>query len=128
MATYLFPYRTASFSKVVVGQIALEIAFDTAPLRSMCEDQDTAKLMIGDGPAEILKHRLADLRAAVSITDIVVGNARILDGSDNMLIDLCEGCRITLRANHVNKPVKKDGKLDWTKVTRVKILSVGVVQ
>lgn len=106
----------------------MEIAFDSLALRSMCEDQDEAKRIIGDGPSQSLRHRLADLHAARSVVDIVVGNPRTLDGSENMRIDLCEGYCISMRANHVDRPVTVDGNLDWLRVTRIKILSVGVIQ
>lgn len=76
--------------------------------------------------AEILKRRLADLRAATSIEDLLAGQPRELDGSDgqHMVIDLRDGYRIIFCANHPKNPITENGDLDWAKVSRVKILQI----
>lgn len=109
-----FPRRTGT----------LEIAFSSIALRTICESEANATHKLGPKVAEVLKHRLADLRAATSVMDLVVGRPRILEDSDHqrMTVDLCDGFRIIFSANHPNKPVSETGELDWTKVSRIKIL------
>jgi proteic killer suppression protein len=104
----------------------LELAFDSESLRTICESEAYAKRELGSKIAEILKHRLADLCAATSIKDLVAGNPRILDGTDNqqMVVDLSDSHRIVFCANHPNKPEAETGKLDWLKVSRIKILGI----
>ena len=104
----------------------LELAFANKPLRQLCENEAHAKHELSPTVAEILKHRLADLRAAISVKDLVAGNPRRLHGADHqhMAIDLCDGYRIVFCANHPNNPVVESGELDWSKVSRVKILRI----
>jgi hypothetical protein len=105
----------------------LELAFDSKTLRDICESDDHARRELGLKVAEILKHRLADLRAATSIYDVVVGNPRLIDDTEYqyMAIDLCDSHRMVFSANHLNNPIAESGKLDWSKVRRIKILRIG---
>lgn len=101
----------------------MELAFDSRALRTMCESETVAKRNLGTKVAETLKHRLGDLRAATSINEVIVGQPRLLD-AEQMVIDLCDGYHIIFSANHPKKPISEDGALDWTKVSRVKILRI----
>ena len=77
--------------------------------------------------AEILKHRLADFRAAKSPLDILAGNRRVLreGGRERMVVDLRDDYWIEFSANHPNNPETETGDVDWTKVGRIKILRIG---
>ena len=103
----------------------MELAFDSRALRTICESETAARRDLGTKVAETLKHRLGDLRAATSIHELLVGRPRLLDASnEQMVIDLCDGYEIVFSANHPKKPLTDDGTLDWTKVSRVKILRI----
>ncbi len=103
----------------------MELAFDSRALRTICESETIARRNLGTKVAEILKHRLGDLRAATSINEVIVGEPRLLDAAnEQMVIDLFDGYQIIFSANHPKKPVLGDGALDWTKVSRVKILRI----
>jgi proteic killer suppression protein len=104
----------------------LELAFESKSLRTLCESEAHAKRKLGPTVAEVLKHRLADLRAATSVKDLLVGLPRVLDGTDHqhMVIDLYDHYRVVFCANHPNNPVAESGKLDWPKVSRIKILRI----
>ena len=104
----------------------MELAFNAKHLRTICESEDDAKKELGETVAEVLKRRLADLRAAVSVMDLVAGHPRTLDGdeSDHMILNLRDGYFIVFAANHVNNPTKESGQLDWASVTRIKILRI----
>ena len=105
----------------------MEIAFESRKLRSLCEDNEGAERQLGPIVAEALRHRLADLRAAVSISDLVVGNPRLLDCGESakLIIDLYDDVIITLKANHPENPVTEQGQQDWSQVIRIKVVHVG---
>ena len=115
------------FQGLFNGGQTLELAFHTKALRTICENEERARAILGPSAAEILKHRLADLRAATSVKDLLAGQPRLLDGTDNqqMVLDLCEGRQLVFCANHLNNPADKDGKLDWPSISRIKILRIG---
>lgn len=104
----------------------MELAFDTKELRALCESELQAKLELGPRIADALKHRLADIRAAKAPKDLVAGRPRALGdtGTEYMTLELCEGWRIVLGANHPSNPMLESGRLDWSKVSRVKILRI----
>lgn len=103
----------------------MELAFQSKELRIICESEAEAQRALGPAVAEALTHRLADLRAAKSPGDLLVGRPHILDGAGNIAIDLGEGHRMTFCANHPNNPVTANGILDWPKISRVKIMGIG---
>lgn len=74
----------------------------------------------------VLKRRLADLRASASIRDVVLGNIREMPGTSGrtMHLDLGDGFRLVLEANHTNYTFSDDGRVDWSEVNRVKIIAV----
>jgi hypothetical protein len=104
----------------------LELAFDSKLLRTICENDEHAKRQLGRSVAEILKHRLADLRAAASPKDLVAGRPRVLHGGDRqyMAVDLPDGYRVVFSANHAKNPMTETGDLDWARVGRIKILNI----
>lgn len=117
------------FWKLLQGhKLILDLAFATKTLRNICEKEEEAIQKFGPNVAEALKHRLADLRASISIKDIVVGSPRIRNYDpyhESMIINLSEGCSMIFCANHPNNPTNPDGNIDWLKVSRIKILQIG---
>jgi toxin HigB-1 len=105
---------------------SLQLAFESKQLRTVCEDEVQAKGELGETVAKTLKHRLADLRAATSVKDLVAGKPRLLPEpeANNMAVDLCEGRRFVFTANHVSNPTTPENNLDWSRVTRIKILRI----
>jgi plasmid maintenance system killer protein len=113
------PSRTQRFS-------ALQLAFESKSLRTLCESDAQARLELGDAVAEILKHRLADIRAANSAKDLLAGRPRELDGPDSqhMSLDLCNDYRIVFKANHTKNPTTETDRINWSKVNRIKIVRI----
>ena len=105
---------------------SLQLAFESKPLRTICESGDQAKNDLGEIVAETLKHRLADLLAATSVQELVAGRPRVLPESQgkNMAVDLCDGRRLVFTANHPSNPMTQDNNLDWSRVTRIRILRI----
>lgn len=104
----------------------LELAFDTRRLRTICENEATANEELGVEVASTLRHRLADLCAVRTLKDLIVGRPRVLDDMDGqvMVIDLYDGYQLVFCANHVNNPRTGSGKVDWVRVSRIKILRI----
>ena len=104
----------------------MQLAFHSAWLRTICESERIAKGELGGAAAEVLKHRLADMTAATSVSDLVAGRPRVLEGTprDQMAVELCEGYVITFVANHTKNPITEPGDMDWKRVNRIKILRI----
>jgi hypothetical protein len=104
----------------------MEIAFQTKSLRDLCESRDKLRRQFGDHMGENITTRLADLRAASTIHDVVIGNPREVtrDGRPTMTLDLQDGHVIVFCANHLKMPLHPDSSIDWTAVSRIKILGI----
>ena len=104
----------------------MELAFATRFIREICENESTATREFGKEVTGKLKRRLADLRAATAVEDLVVGHPREIDarGFGRFAIDLCEGYYIVFAANHADIPMVESGGVNWSKVSRVKILKI----
>lgn len=104
----------------------LEIAFATKKLRHLCESEEAARSSLGSGVAEKLKARLADLRAASCVKDLVAGRPRHLAGRrpTSLGINLSDGWRFVICANHNDVPQLKSGAVDWARVNRVKVVDI----
>lgn len=100
------------------------LSFDTLPLREVCENEDAAIKEYGSNAARLLRTRLADLRAYETVGDIMVGHPREINcGENSYAVNLGENYQLVFCANHINVPMV-DGKVDWSKVTRIKILKI----
>jgi hypothetical protein len=104
----------------------MEIAFATKLIREICEGESAATRTFGIPVTGKLKRRLADLRAATSVKDLVVGRPRKIDGGGDFkfAIDLCRGYFMVCAVNHVNVPMLDSSDVNWSKVSRVKILKI----
>lgn len=104
----------------------MEIAFQTRSLRDVCESDEKLKRQFGDRTAESIKTRLADLRAAASIQDVVSGNPRKItrDGKPLMILELDGGRVVAFCPNHLRMPLRPDGLVDWVAIYRIRILSI----
>ena len=105
----------------------LQLAFETLCLRTICEQDIESRNSLGKPVADALHNRLADLRAATSINDLPAGNPRtvVMGDAEQLVMDLGEGQEIVLAPNHPNDPRKTSGILDWSAVTRVKVVRIG---
>jgi toxin HigB-1 len=104
----------------------LTLAWESQSVRSICEDENHAQRELGAKVAEKLKHRLADLSSATSVRDLLVGRPRIADAEHGrqMLVDLADGYEMLFEVNHPKPPVYAMGGIDWSRVTRVKIMDI----
>ena len=101
------------------------IAFDTKKLREICEDDAVAVKELGSPAAEALRQRLADLRAAESISDLLVGNPRTSGAENvNLTIDLTATAR-TIWSQNQTTPLRTPlGDIDWKRTGRVRLVEI----
>ena len=105
----------------------LEIAFETRSLRNLCEQEARAKAEFDAPVADYLKRRLADMRAAATVLDLPAGRLQEVTelGVQAMAVDLKEDFQLIFCSNHPNQPTTEIGRVDWAKVSRIKILRIG---
>lgn len=104
----------------------LEISFAGKSLRSLCENSAKAEAAFGIEAAVRLQRRLADLRAATSVKELVQGSyAQKKEGLGNELtFDLGGGFTMWITPNHMVMPELRTGKTDWKRVRRIKIIKI----
>lgn len=101
------------------------LAFDTEELRTICEDDDAAESQLGAEIAEVLRTRVADLRAADTYGDLLAGRPRLVgDRNEVLRLDLARGYCMNLAPNHSAERVDDAGSLDWGRVTRIRLLGI----
>jgi toxin HigB-1 len=93
----------------------LELAFANRALRQLCENEITAERQLGAKASIKLQHRLADLRAASSVKDVVIGSLEYNEASKpaEVAMDICDGCRLTFCPNHNIVPELDSGRINW---------------
>lgn len=104
----------------------MELSFEQKSLRHLCEDQSTAERELGEPTATKLRARLADFRAIERINELPVGNPQIYGNpaEARMSIDLGSNYKLIFCANHNKVPIANSGNVDWSRVSRIRILGV----
>ena len=83
---------------------------------------------LGMKVAAMLRERLADIEVAKSVLELPAGRPREIAGNPlpRYAVDLADGYRLVLGANHNDVPMLKKGGVDWKNVSRVKVLKIEV--
>jgi toxin HigB-1 len=105
-------------------------SFLSKEIREVCENEQIAKKMLGSEIAEKLQNRLADIVSANFVTDLLAGNPMLIRGTSQTYfkLDLTSNCQIRFTSNHNKPPLNNQGKIDWSKVRRIKILEISQTQ
>ena len=104
----------------------MELAFGTKQLRTVCEEDTAAEVAYGLSVSGQLRRRLADLRAARSLVELVVGRPTVDPTDEHVLIvDLCDGFVLRLRVNHLDPPRDQVAAIEWGRVRRLQVVSIG---
>lgn len=87
------------------------------------------RVAFGKPLAERLQQRLAELRAADTLEDISrLPPARChelsQDRKGQLAIDLVHPKRLIFEPDHNPLPYKSDGGLDWSNVTRIRVIEI----
>jgi hypothetical protein len=110
-----------------VGRLTVVVlAFASLSLRALCEDAAQADTELGLAAGQALRRRVADLRAATSPSDLIVGKPCVVhDGNHEVMsLSLDDDFRVKLVANHAKNPRTTENQIDWAKVSRIKIVEI----
>jgi proteic killer suppression protein len=104
----------------------LDIVFKTSKLRKQCNSFNKARRSFGDSGAKKLMQRLAEIRAAENLQQLMrlpAPRCHPLTGDLGGLfsVDLDHPYRLLFEPAHEPLPVDEDGSLDYSRVTRVRI-------
>jgi proteic killer suppression protein len=103
----------------------MELLFKTQMLRTICEEEARAVSMLGVEAADRLRSRLADLRAAGTVSDLVAGNPSFSgDRNSELRIRLDDEHDIFCRPNHATPPTDSAGLIDWPRVHRLQVVEI----
>lgn len=104
----------------------MELAFETAALRRVCESDVEARKCYPEGTADELQARLADMRAAMSAADLVAGRPSVdLRPPASIRFRLDGGYELVCVGNHPAPPLTQDGLVDLNRVRRVRVVTIG---
>jgi proteic killer suppression protein len=107
----------------------MEIYFISRKLQSVCNSEKEMRARFGKPLAERLQQRLAELKAAETLEDIRrLPPARCHELSQNrkgqLVVDLVQPKRLIFEPDHNPVPRKPDGGLDWSHVTRIRVIEI----
>lgn len=107
----------------------MELTFVSEIVRTVCYDDDKAKEMLGVPVALALKGRLADMRAAEFVSELVAGvpGEFSLEGNPAFKLNLSTQHLLIFCSGHGNPPRFDDGRIDWDQVSRVKLVKIGPI-
>ena len=104
------------------------ILFADKSLEKACNNKAVLKKKYGTNQAVKILNRLADIQAAhnLDIMRSLPGRCHELTGNMKgyLALDLVQPYRLIFEPSNSPIPLKKDGGLDWTKVTEIKIIKI----
>jgi hypothetical protein len=104
----------------------MELAFETLELRCVCESDTEARKRFPAGTAGQLHDRLADMRAAGSVSDLVAGSPALdVRPPGHIRFGLEGGYELVCAGNHPQPPVTEEGLVDFRRIRRVKVVRIG---
>lgn len=104
----------------------MELAFATKALRDICESEAIAKEKLGAKVADALKRRLSDFRSIDSFDELPFTKPK--KNSNNVTFGLPDDWHLVVTGGHSDNPKLASGKIDWTKVTRLKIVKIEKIE
>lgn len=104
----------------------MELSFENKELRKICEDKEEAIYKFGKDVSTQLQNRLSDIFAAESVEDIIAGNPRKTGEHPYLfyVINLTNEIELKFCANNSKKKYLDNGELDWTAITRIKLINI----
>ena len=109
----------------------MDLRFAASKLEKECNDHRLLQRRHGIRRAQLLANRLAVLASAVSLSDLwppYRGPMRCHeltgDRAGQLSIDLDQPYRLVFKPDHDPLPIRPEGGLDWSRVTRLLILEI----
>ena len=105
----------------------MDITFKGSKVKQLCENRRAAECQLGADCAKKLRTRLADLEAAANVFELVAGRPHPLKGErqGQFAVDLAGGRRLVFEPNHNPCPCLENQAIDWSRVTRIRIVFIG---
>lgn len=105
---------------------AVELSFQTAELRDICERRHCAVAAFGLACALELERCIADIQAMTTADELglLFTPSQLQYGVMRVIVHLTTGHRLILCSGHVSTPVDLDGEVVWRSISRIKILDV----
>lgn len=107
----------------------MEVSFASKSMQKKCSVDQVMRKHWGDKLAKKLQQRLWEFKGATSLQDLArTPPARCHELKGNrkgqLSVDLDHPYRLVFQPDHKPLPRKKDGGLDWGRVTRIVVLEV----
>jgi proteic killer suppression protein len=104
----------------------MEISFKNNKLQKQCERHAEAQKEHGADNAKQLKRRIKDLSAAENVTSLTAGKPHRLinDRLGQYAVYLVGGMRLIFEPDNDPVPLKDDGSIDWSQVTKIRIVEI----
>lgn len=104
----------------------MEITFKNNKVKKLCERDTEAKRKLGVDNAKQLKRRIEDLVAVENVTSLIAGKPHRLerDRLGQYAVYLAGGMRLVFKPDNYPVPLKDDGSIDWSQVTKICILEI----
>jgi hypothetical protein len=105
----------------------MELSFATEKLRAICESRRRATNKLGLDAARALEMVLSDIDASQTVAEFTAlyGDLATPSPINNWNVLLDGASMLTFASGHVSTPLRKDGRVDWLKVTRIRIEAIG---
>jgi hypothetical protein len=108
--------------------VGVELSFASETLRTLCTSPERALAALPAAVCDELQARLADLDAADSMADLVVGGPEIDDTPPGGLrYALPTGYELVCIGGYPNPPLNADGAIRRDRMRRLKVLKVGEI-
>lgn len=106
----------------------VEISFEDASLRAVCEIRKKAVAALGEHGANALTQTLAELNASESASVFLdlYGDAVFDKPKSRKCLHLTPSVTLVFRSGHVKTPIAIDGSVNWDKVSRIRIMALEV--
>ena len=107
----------------------MDVFFADPKLKKLCADEKTMDRKLGSRKAKLMRRRLAEFQAAVTLSDIrALPGPRCHELKGNrkgqLSVDLDHPHRLIFEPANNPTPTKPDGGLDWSRVTAVRIIEI----
>jgi hypothetical protein len=104
----------------------LELTFQTAELRELCEKRAAATAELGRDAAGELADRLADIEALDNVAELsdLLGAAILDRNATEKSLRLDSGFSVVFTSGHPSPPGVAPTPTDWKKTTRMKIIAI----
>lgn len=102
----------------------MELSFHTKALRDTCANAVMLKRKFAPEVVEAVRRVLADLRAASSVHEIAAGDVLGDVAAACLRIKLGSRHFLRLEPNHLPVPADANGQIDWTQVSRLKVMGI----